>query len=344
MGKYLLKRLFYLILVFLVVSFVMYMVYNLVPSDQARTELEPQKKALGLNYQATYEKLRAQYGLDDPILVRYARWMGFIPFGPEHPKYPGQFHGILEGYFGESTQYKRPVTEVVGTPMVNSIQLNVYSTIITLAITIPLGIYCAVHAHSAADNAIQAGTVVGYSLPNFLVAILFIFLFAVLIPIFPTGGAKTPGSNYTGMADYLDRLKYMLLPILVMIFTGLAGMTRTVRAAMMDTLSQDYVRTARAKGLKEKVVIYSHAWRNALLPVSTSIMGWMIGVFTGGSLVIESTFGLNGTGQTYYQALTNKDFELALALQLFYTLIGLFGVLLTDISYTLVDPRVRIDK
>ena len=291
MTKYLLKRLFYLILVFLVVSFVMYMVYNLVPSDQARTELEPQKKALGLKYQETYLKLRAQYGLDDPIFKRYARWMGFMPFPEDHPKYPGQFHGILEGYFGESTQYKRPVTEVVGTPMVNSIQLNVYSTIITLAITIPLGIYCAVHAHSAADNAIQAGTVVGYSLPNFLVAILFIFLFAVLIPIFPTGGAKTPGSNYTGMADFLDRLKYMLLPILVMVFTGLAGMTRTVRAAMMDTLSQDYIRTARAKGLKEKVVIYSHAWRNALLPVSTSIMGWMIGVFTGGSLVIESTFG-----------------------------------------------------
>jgi peptide/nickel transport system permease protein len=136
----------------------------------------------------------------------------------------------------------------------------------------------------------------------------------------------------------------MLLPILVMVFTGLAGMTRTVRAAMMDTLSEDYIRTARAKGLKEKVVIYSHAWRNALLPVSTSIMGWMIGVFTGGSLVIENTFGLNGTGGTYYTALINKDFELALSLQLFYTLIGLFGVLLTDISYTLVDPRVRIDK
>ena len=228
--------------------------------------------------------------------------------------------------------------------MWNSIQLNLYSTIITLAITIPLGIYCAVHARSAADNAIQVATVVGYSLPSFLVAIVFIYFFAVLLGIFPTGGAKTPGSNLTGFADYLDRLYYMALPILVMVFTGLAGMTRTVRAAMMDTLSQDYIRTARAKGLKEKVVIYSHAWRNALLPVSTSIMGWMIGVFTGGSLVIENTFGLNGSGRVYMTALTNKDFELALALQLFYTLISLFGVLLTDLSYTLVDPRVRIDK
>ena len=121
-------------------------------------------------------------------------------------------------------------------------------------------------------------------------------------------------------------------------------MTRTVRAAMMDTLSQDYIRTARAKGLKEKVVIYSHAWRNALLPVSTSIMGWMIGVFTGGSLVIEQTFALNGTGKLYWSALTTTDYELVLAMQMFYTLVSLIGVLLTDLSYTLVDPRVRIDK
>ena len=338
MKKYLLKRLFYIILVFLAVTFIMYMVYNLVPNDPARAQLEPQKKELGKNYQEVYLRLREQMGLNDPLVVRYLRWFGFIP------EKSGNFNGILQGNFGYSNQYKRAVIEVIGTPMLNSVQLNLFSTIITLAITIPLGIYCAVHARSAADNAIQVSTVVGYSLPSFLVAILFIFLFAVLIPIFPTGGARTPGSTLTGFRDWLDRLYYMILPILVMVFTGLAGMTRTVRAAMMDTLSQDYIRTARAKGLKEKVVIYSHAWRNALLPVSTSIMGWMIGVFTGGSLVIENTFGLNGTGKLYMSALTNKDFELALALQLFYTLIGLFGVLLTDLSYTLVDPRVRIDK
>ena len=338
MKKYLLKRLVYIVLVFLAVTFIMYMVYNLVPNDPARAELEPRKRELGKNYQEEYQKLREQMGLNDPLLVRYARWFGLLP------EKNGRFNGILQGNFGYSNQYKRAVVEVMGTPMLNTVQLNLFSTIITLAITIPLGIYCAVHARSTTDNVIQVSTVVGYSLPNFLVAILFIFLFAVLIPIFPTGGAKSPGSTLTGFRDYLDRLYYMTLPILVMVFTGLAGMTRTVRAAMMDTLSQDYIRTARAKGLKEKVVVYSHAWRNALLPVSTSIMGWMIGVFTGGSLVIESTFGLNGTGKLYYSALTNKDFELALALQLFYTMIGLFGVLLTDISYTLVDPRVRIDK
>ena len=339
MGKYLLKRIVYLVIVFFVVSLMMYAIYNLIPSDPAMIQMEPLRKTLKPDiWQQQYQELRKEMGLNDPLLVRYARWMGFIP------DVNGEFSGMLEGDFGRSINYKRPVVDIIGTPMLNTIILNFLSTILTLAITIPLGIYCAVHARKASDSAIQAGTVVGYSLPTYLIGILFIFIFAVVFRLFPTGGAKTPGSSYTGIMEFLDRLHYMALPILVLVFTGLAGMTRTVRAAMIDTLSQDYIRTARAKGLKEKVVIYSHAWRNALLPVSTSIMGWMIGVFTGGSLVIENTFALNGTGRLYWNALTTTDYELVLAMQMFYTLVSLVGVLLTDLSYTLVDPRVRIDK
>ena len=260
------------------------------------------------------------------------------------PDVGGTFNGLLQGQFGDSTVYKRPVIDVIKAPMANTILLNLFSTILTLAITIPLGIYCAVHRRKASDSAIQAVTVVGYSLPSYLVGIVFIYLFAVKLKIFPVGGAKTPGSTYTGFAEFADRMYYMALPILVLVFIGLAGMTRTVRAAMIDTLTQDYIRTARAKGLKEKVVIYSHAWRNALLPVSTSIMGWIISVFTGGSLVIETTFALNGTGRLYWQALNNTDYELVLAMQMFYTVVSLVGVLLTDLSYGLVDPRVRVNK
>ena len=339
MKKYLLKRIVYLVIVFFVVSLMMYMIYNLIPSDPALVQMEPLRKTLKPDeWTRQYNELRERMGLNAPLIVRYARWMGFMP-DPD-----GSWSGMLQGNFGYSVSYKRNVTEIIGTPMLNTILLNFLSTIITLALTIPLGIYCAVHARKAADNAIQVGTVIGYSLPTFLIAILFIYIFAVLLRLLPAGGAKTPGSNFTGVREFLDRLYYLILPIIVLVFTGLAGMTRTVRAAMMDTLSQDYIRTARAKGLKEKVVIYSHAWRNALLPVSTSIMGWMIGVFTGGSLVIEQTFALNGTGKLYWSALTTTDYELVLAMQMFYTLVSLIGVLLTDLSYTLVDPRVRIDK
>ncbi|MBR3295838.1 MAG: ABC transporter permease [Clostridia bacterium] len=339
MAKYILKRIVYLILVFFIVSFMMFAVYNLIPSDPALIQMEPLRKTLKPDeFNRQYQELRKKMGLDDPLVVRYARWMGLAK------DMDGKYSGLLQGDFGYSVSYKRNVIDIVKVPMANTIILNLLSTILTLAITIPLGIYCAVHARKPQDSAIQAFTVVGYSLPTYLIGILFIFIFSVVLRIFPTGGAKTPGSNFTGIREFLDRMYYMCLPLLVLVFTGLAGMTRTVRAAMIDTLSQDYVRTARAKGLKEKVVIYSHAWRNALLPVSTSIMGWIIGVFAGGSLVIENTFALNGTGRLYWAGLNNTDYELVLAMQMFYCLIGLVGVLLTDLTYSIVDPRVRIDK
>ena len=138
-------------------------------------------------------------------------------------------------------------------------------------------------------------------------------------------------------------LYHVTLPVIVMTFASLGGMTRYVRSAMIDALSMDYIRTARAKGLKEKVVIYSHAWRNALLPIITSIIGWFISIFSG-SVIIENTFSLNGMGKLYWAGLSNLDFELVLAIQMFYTVVSLLGALLIDISYGLVDPRVRIDK
>ena len=159
----------------------------------------------------------------------------------------------------------------------------------------------------------------------------------------PVFGMQTPGNNFTGFRAFLDKVYYMTLPVLVMTVGSLGGMTRYVRAAMIEALSMDYIRTARAKGLREKVVIYSHAWRNALLPVITVLIGWFISIFSG-SLIIEQMFALNGMGQLYYQGLMNNDFELALAIQMFYVLIALVGQLITDLSYGIVDPRVRVNK
>ena len=138
-------------------------------------------------------------------------------------------------------------------------------------------------------------------------------------------------------------LYHVTLPVIVMTFASLGGMTRYVRSAMIDALSMDYIRTARAKGLREKVVIYSHAWRNALLPIITSIIGWFIGIFSG-SVIVETTFALNGMGKLYWTGLNNLDFELVLAIQMFYTVVSLLGSLIMDVSYGLVDPRVRVDK
>lgn len=339
MTKYIIKRIVYLVVVFFVVSFLMYALYNLIPSDPARNQLEAIKKTVKPDvYQKMYEELREEMGLDDSIFVRYARWMGLAK-----QKQSGKIDGLLEGNFGMSQFYKKSVIEVVGPPIGNTIFINIFATILALGITIPLGIYCAVHKNGKVDSFTQVFTIVGYSIPIYITALVFVYIFAVLLRLFPVGGMGTPGAEYTGMRAFWDKLYYFSLPLIVMTFGSLGGMTRYVRASMIDALSMDHIKTARAKGVKEKVVIYSHAWRNALLPVITLIISWFLGIF-GGSVIIENTFNLNGMGKLYISALNNHDYDLALSIQMFYTVVSLIGALVIDLSYGLVDPRVRIDK
>ena len=338
MTKYVLKRLLYMVIVFLLVSLLMYSIYNLIPTDPARAQLEPMKTTLKpAEYEQRYQMLRQQMGLNDPLIVRYLRWIGFWP------DVNGELNGMLQGNFGYSQIYKTDVANVLPSRMLNTIYINIFSTLVALAITIPLGIYCAVHKRSKTDNAVQVLSIVGYSIPVYIIALIFIWLFAVTLRWLPVFGMQTPGNNFTGFRAFLDKVYYMTLPVLVMTVGSLGGMTRYVRAAMIEALSMDYIRTARAKGLREKVVIYSHAWRNALLPVITVLIGWFISIFSG-SVIIENTFSLNGMGKLYWAGLSNLDFELVLAIQMFYTVVALIGSLLMDISYGLVDPRVRVDK
>ena len=339
MGKYIAKRIGYIALVVLIVSFLMYSLYNLIPSDPARAQLEAQKQSLKPDeYELLYQNLRKQMGLDDPLIVRYARWMGLWPTTD------GAFDGMLQGNFGTSQFFKQDVISVIKDPMKNTIFINIFSTILALGVTIPLGIYCAVHKGRKIDNGVQVVTMLGYSLPIYIIALIFMFFFCVHWRIFPISGTKTPGAIYaTRWDEFIDMLYHVTLPVIVMTFASLGGMTRYVRSAMIDALSMDYIRTARAKGLREKVVIYSHAWRNALLPVVTLIIGWFLGIF-GGSVMIENIFGLNGIGKTYFDALNGNDNEVILALQMFYVSISLFGNLLIDLVYGLVDPRVRVNK
>ena len=338
MTKYVLKRLVYMVIVFLLVSLLMYSIYNLIPTDPARAQLEPLKTTLTpTEYETRYQALRTEMGLDDPLIVRYLRWFGFWP------DVDGKVNGMIQGNFGYSQKYKTDVVNILPSRMLNTIYINIFSTLVALAITIPLGIACAVHKRGKLDNTVQVLSIVGYSIPVYIIALVFIWLFAVTLRWLPVVGMETPGNNFTGWRAFWDKIYYMTLPVLVMTVGSLGGMTRYVRAAMIESLSMDYIRTARAKGLRERVVIYSHAWRNALLPVITVLIGWFISIFSG-SLIIEQMFGLNGMGQLYYQGLMNNDYELALAIQMFYVLIALVGQLITDLSYGIVDPRVRVNK
>ena len=180
-------------------------------------------------------------------------------------------------------------------------------------------------------------------MPAFIIAILFIWLFAVQLNIFPVSGMNSVGKDYTGFRAILDRLYHFALPLIVMTFCSLGGMTRYVRASMTDALHLDCIRTARAKGVREHSVVYSHAWRNALIPIVALIIGWLLSVFSG-SIMTENIFGLNGIGKVYFDALTANDNEIALAMQMFYILLALVGNLLVDLAYGLVDPRIRVHK
>ena len=339
MGKYVLKRIGYIVLVFLIISLLMYALYNLIPSDPARAQLEGVRQTLRPDeYEAMYRQLRAQLGLDDPLIVRYLRWMGLWT------DVDGTFNGLLQGNLGYSQFFKKDAVDVIVEPMKNTIFINIFSTILSLGITIPVGIYCAVSKGKKFDQSMQVVTILGYSIPIYIISLIFMFFFCVLWRIFPIMGSRTAGITYANDWEaFVDKLYHITLPVIVMTFASLGGMTRYVRSAMIEALSMDYIRTARAKGLREKVVIYSHAWRNALLPVVTSIFGWFLSIFSG-SVIIENTFALNGMGRLYWQGLNNQDFELVLAIQMFYTVVSLVGNLLIDVSYGLVDPRVRVDK
>lgn len=339
MGKYIVKRIIYIVVVFFILSFLIFMIYNLLPVDKAaeaaRAEITANRN---LNYDERYEYWQHRYGTNGTKFERYLRWLGVYPYSD------GSYNGLFQGNLGNSTKFGRPVAEVLVEPMKNTVFINIFATILALGITIPLGIFCAVKRGSKRDVAVQVGTIVGYSLPVFIIAIVFIWLFAVILGWFPVSGMQTAGSlNWSAWDRFWDKMYHLALPLIVMTFASLGGMTRYVRAAMIEALSMDCVRTARAKGVREKVVIYSHAWRNALLPVITLIIGWFLAIFSG-SLMIENIFGLNGIGKIYYDALNGSDNEVILALQMFYIIISLVGNLIIDLIYGLVDPRVRVNK
>lgn len=327
-GRYLVKRFVYIVFVFFIISILMFFIYKSMPGDpvtmmlgESRNSMKPEA------YQALYDRTRQELGLDKPLVVQYLIWIG----------------NMLTGDFGYSTQYKRQVVDVIGTPMLNTLMLNALSMVVTFAVAIPLGIATAVRKNSVFDKFVQVITIVGYSLPSFIIALLFIFAFAVKIPIFPISGVRSAGFSGSGVELVLDTLWHMALPVIVLSISGIGSITRYVRAEMIDVLRMDYIKTARAKGLKEKTVIYMHAFRNALIPIVTIATAWVVTLF-GGSVVIENVFLWPGLGQMLINGLLQRDFSIVLTMQMFYVVLSLTGNVIMDIAYTIVDPRVRLEN
>ncbi len=328
MIKYVFKRIGYMFFVFMIMSVLLFWLYSLIPGDPARAEVEPMKDTLSAEeYQLQYQLARERLGLDDPLHVRYYNWVT----------------KFIQGDFGQSRVYKKPVADVVKVPLRITIFYNIFVLTIIFIITVPLGIVCAIKKNSTFDKVVQVVTIVGYSIPSFIFALLFIYVFAVKLGWFPVSGMKTPNFQGTEWEALLDMLKHLVLPIAALTFASLGGMTRYVRAAMGDALSMECIRTARAKGLKERVVVLSHAWRNALLSVVTLLIAFLMRLFSG-TLILETMFNINGMGKFLYESLVNQDYNVTIALQLFYVIIALLTNLIIDLSYGFVDPRVRVNK
>jgi len=323
--NYILRRIVYIIFVFFIVSVIMFTLFKLSPADPVRMYTEGLRNDMRPDDFERYQaQIRVMLGLDQPLIIQYLRWIG----------------RMLTGDFGRSLVYRQPVVEVIKAPMSNTLRLNAVTMLLVFLITIPLGITTAVRKGTIYDSSVQVITILGLSLPSFVISLAAILVFSVLLKLLPIGGAYTPGIQLNAWGTFLDRARHMVLPIGVMTFTSLGSLTRYIRATMIDALRMDYIRTARAKGLTEKVVIYSHAFRNSLIPFMTVLISWFISLFSG-SVMVESIFNWNGMGNLMFNSITAFDYAVALSIGMFYVIIGLVGNLIIDIAYTFVDPRIR---
>lgn len=320
MLKYIIRRILVSVFVLFVMSAMIYTIFAFAPGDPIGSEMDPNMT------DAMMAKLRAQYGLDQPVYKRYFYWLW----------------AALHGDMGYSIQFSKPTVEVIKTYMWNSFTLAVPAIIISNLISIPLGIISAVKHNTYIDKAIGLITLAGISCPSFFVALLVIKKLAMDFGLFPFSGMVTPGGGYIGIDYFFDILRHASLPLIVMVTTGIAGMVLFVRSFMLNVLSQDYVRTARAKGLPQRTVIYKHAFRNTLIPIVTMFSGILGGLF-GGSIIIESMFAWPGMGTIALGAVTFRDYPLIMATNMFFATLMLLGYLISDIVYGIVDPRVKLD-
>jgi peptide/nickel transport system permease protein len=275
---------------------------------------------------AQKERLYVNLGLDQPTHIQYIKWVG----------------RMVQGDFGESLQYKKPVEDIVGQFIWNSFLLNIVVFFLAFLIAIPVGIKAAVKRYGPFDNFWSVFSLLGISMPTFFFGYILIFIFAVKLKILPMNGMVTAGKVQDGWVKFMDIAVHMILPATVLTIGSLASLIRYVRNSMIEVINQDYIRTARAKGLSERVVIYKHAFRNALIPIVTLIGLYIPGLF-GGSVILERIFIWPGIGNVLYRSLMMQDTSMILAVNMFFAILMLLGNLIADVSYALVDPRVKTD-
>ena len=360
MFAYVVRRLLQIVPTLFIISIIIYALLALKPGDP----LDELRRGNPGFTQEDYERLAKIYGLDKPWYIRYWYWL-YGAIG--RPSLSAEFPYIRwhAPDFGPSRQYGRPAAEYVFEyRLPNTLLLSGLSLLIAFLIAVPMGMLSALRQHTLFDYTVTVLNFIGVSIPIFWFGIMLIYVFAVQLRILPAGSLQTPGISPPDWADIvaqtggglaaygaylkglwpviLDRLEHLVLPVTALSALQMAAWTRFMRSSMLEVLNLDYIRTARAKGLRERVVILRHALRNAILPIIT-LIALAVPLLMSGAVLTETVFNWPGMGRAIYEAILQNDFNVAMASLMFISLLVLAFNLLADIAYALIDPRIRYD-
>jgi peptide/nickel transport system permease protein len=334
MGTYILKRVLLFIPTLIAITIVTFGISRLAPGDPAEAKTGAGGENQQANRQVTAEmiqKIRAQWNLDKPVPVQYLLWVG----------------DALTLDFGRSFKDNGPVIDKIVERVPITLSMSLISIILAYLIAIPIGIYSASHPGTFLDRTSSTLLFMLYSLPTFWIATLgIIFLTSPeYLPIFPTSGLYS--NEYSESWGFIDRVSdigwHLVLPMVVYTYASFAYISRQMRGAMLEVIRQDFIRTARAKGLSERVVVYRHALRNSLIPIITLLAGLLPGLL-GGSVVVEQIFTIPGLGLLGYNAVVERDYPIVMAELTITAVLTMLGVLLADVMYSVVDPRIAFSK
>ena len=323
MLRYLIKRILLMVPLLLGITVICFFVMHLAPGKPTdlQTQMNPKASA------EMKQRLMKLYELDKPVHLQYWSWL----------------KKLSRGDLGTSfSSDHRPVAEKILERLPITITINVLSLLIIIAIAVPIGVLSAVHQDSLFDKLTAVIVFIGFAVPTFWLALLLMIFFGIHLGWLPISGLRSLNYEYLSIWGQLtDLARHLILPVFISAFGGLAGLSRYMRANMLEVIRQDYILTARAKGLSERQVIYRHALRNALLPAIT-ILGLSIPGLIGGSVIFETIFAIPGMGQLFYMSVKARDYPVVMGILLIGAILTLAGNLIADVSYAIADPRIRI--
>jgi peptide/nickel transport system permease protein len=317
MASFVLRRLFQLFITLVGISIISWVIITQAPGSPIALTLDPKVSP------KIIAQMMKNYDLDKPIYQQYALWLKKL--------FTGKLYSFKDG---------RPVMEKIGERIWNTLFLNAVATLIIFSLAIPLGVFSARRQYSFLDNLGTFGAYLGISIPSFWLAYLLILATVKLFGYPVLGMRSFVTEDFTTMEIVMDRLWHLMLPSIILAIGGIAGLSRYTRSSMLEVVRQDYVRTAKAKGLPEETVFYKHALRNALLPIIT-IFGFLIPDLIGGSIIMESVFAWPGIGRLSYQAVLARDYPVVMTILTISAVLTLIGNFVADILYAVVDPRIR---